>query len=114
MFVQRLNRWIRGALSQSCPSSCSSDQVATTPHSRRRESLVVASAPTVETYQEALRLWLQWNDGYEQLTTRMYDARHAPEELETLAEQLERLRQKAIAASRVLIDNAASSPQTNP
>lgn len=50
--------------------------------------------------RDALRHWLDWNQAYEQLTARMFQASADPERLEALAEQVDRLRRRAVAASR--------------
>jgi hypothetical protein len=57
-------------------------------------------------WQEALRQWLQWNEAYEQLTTRMFQAKGDPGRLESLADELDRVRERAVAASRELLKHA--------
>jgi len=59
--------------------------------------------PATVEWREALRRWLQWNEAYEQLTLRMFQAKDDPPRLEALAEQLERSRQASVAASRELL-----------
>ncbi len=50
--------------------------------------------------EQALRLWLRWNDAYERLTGDMFEAAHDQSRVEALAEEVDRLRQQAIAAAR--------------
>jgi len=54
-------------------------------------------------WQEALQRWLQWNEAYEELTARMFQAKDDLERLEALADQLDGVRQEAVAASRALL-----------
>jgi len=61
------------------------------------------SVDHVTAYQEVLDVWLRWNQGYETLTERMYQARHDPARVEALAEELDRLRHQAVAMSRQLL-----------
>lgn len=63
--------------------------------------------PTSVEWQEALRRWLEWNEAYEQLTARLFQAKDDPARLESLADQLEDLRQAIVAASRELLQAAA-------
>jgi hypothetical protein len=62
--------------------------------------------PATAEWQETLRRWLQWNEAYEQLTLRMFQAKDDPARLEALAEQLEHARQAIVAASRDLLQAA--------
>ena len=61
------------------------------------------SAPPRGEFEHAIGLWLRWNDAYERLTARMFDARQDQAQLESLLDSLDRLRQEAIAASRKLL-----------
>jgi len=55
-------------------------------------------------YKEVLRMWLHWNDAYDQLTARMFQAAHDQRQVEELADHVDRLRARAVAATRKLLD----------
>ena len=63
----------------------------------------VALAQTACQMQAALRLWLEWNEAYEDLTAQMFQAGGDFAQMEALADQLDQLRQQAVAASRELL-----------
>ena len=58
----------------------------------------------VERMQDAIRSWLAWNAAYEELTARMFQAAHDPARIEALAEEVDRMRRRAVAASRTLVE----------
>ena len=55
-------------------------------------------------YKEALRMWLHWNEAYDQLTARMFQVAHDQRQMEDLADHVDRLRAQAVAATRQLLD----------
>ena len=65
-----------------------------------------SSAPSQgERYQDALLLWLRWNNAYERVTATLYDARHDPRKQEQLLDEMDQLRQQAVDFSRELLDS---------
>jgi hypothetical protein len=58
---------------------------------------------SVNSYREALSMWLAWNRAYEQLTARMFDSRHDPAALQELMDQADELRRRAIERSEGLL-----------
>jgi len=54
--------------------------------------------------QDAIRSWLAWNAAYEELTARMFQVAHDPARVEALAEEVDRMRRRAVAASRTLVE----------
>jgi len=63
----------------------------------------VALAQTAYQMEAALRLWLEWNEAYEDLTAQMFQAASDFARMEALADHLDQLRQQAVAASRELL-----------
>ena len=63
----------------------------------------VTSESSADRLEQALRLWLRWNDAYEHLTAEMFKVAHDQPRVEALAEEIDRRRQRAIAASRVAL-----------
>ena len=57
-------------------------------------------------YENALSMWLRWNEAHDQITSRMFDSREDPEGIEELLRQVDELRFRAIAAARALLDPA--------
>lgn len=53
--------------------------------------------------EAALRLWLDWNEAYERLTARMFQAAGDFARMEALADEIDQFRQQAVAASRELL-----------
>jgi hypothetical protein len=53
--------------------------------------------------REVLQLWLTWDDADSHLTTQMFLARHDQRRLEALADEVDRLRHQAVAATRKLM-----------
>jgi len=53
--------------------------------------------------EEALRLWLRWNDAYERLTTEMFQVAHDRSRVEAVAEEVDNLRQRALATTRAAL-----------
>lgn len=49
----------------------------------------------VERMQAALGLWMEWNRAYQELTALMYSHRYDVKRLESLADELDRLRHRA-------------------
>jgi hypothetical protein len=49
---------------------------------------------------DALRLWLQWNEAQEHLTGRMFRAAKDASQIEALADHVDQIRQRALAATR--------------
>lgn len=49
----------------------------------------------VERMHAALGLWMEWNRAYEELTALMYSHRYDVKRLESLADELDRLRHRA-------------------
>lgn len=69
----------------------------------RMAAIQVFEDATAVGWQEALRRWLQWNEAYERLTERMFQVKEDRMCLEALADQLDDLRQQALAASRAAL-----------
>lgn len=55
-------------------------------------------------WREALLLWLRWNQAYEHVTERMFQAGQNPAQLQELMDQMDELRREAINQSRQLLD----------
>jgi hypothetical protein len=55
-------------------------------------------------YQEALRLWLDWNEQHEQSTAAMFESRQDPQAVQELLDRLEKLRRRAVELSRQLLE----------
>lgn len=53
--------------------------------------------------QEVLRMWLRWNDASQRLTERMFAARGDTENLRQMVDEVDRLRQEAVVASRQIL-----------
>ena len=62
-------------------------------------------ASVAQRYQDALLLWLRWNNAYERVTAAIYDSRQDPCEQEELMDQMDQLRQQAVAMSHELLDS---------
>lgn len=60
-----------------------------------------------ERYQEALTLWLRWNDAQEHIDANLFAARHDIQQATELLDQLDRLRQRAVKLSSQLLDLTA-------
>ena len=56
-----------------------------------------------DTFTEVLQLRLRWNDEYEQLAARMFQFVHDQTRVESLADEVDVLRQRAADASRKLL-----------
>ena len=56
-------------------------------------------------YQDALLLWLRWNNAYERVTAAIYDARQDPKKQEQLMDEMDQLRQQAVEISHELLDS---------
>lgn len=69
----------------------------------RGTSSDISPAQTAARMQTALRLWLDWNEAYERLTARMFQAAGDFARMEALADEIDQLRQQAVAASRELL-----------
>ncbi len=54
-------------------------------------------------FEEALRLWLNWNDAYEKLTSHMFEVGEDQEQLEALMDHVDRIRQQAVDLSRKML-----------
>ena len=67
--------------------------------------MALESTANGETCRDILRMWLRWNDASQQITERMYDERHDPDKLREMLDDLERLREEAISASRQLLSS---------
>ncbi len=61
-----------------------------------------ASSPH-EKWETALRLWLNWNDAYERMSSNLYEAGNDQRALEDLMDRMEQARQQAIDLSRELL-----------
>ena len=74
----------------------------------------------VERMQAALKLWMEWNRAYQELSGLMYSHRYDIGRLESLADELDRLRHRAASMTAQLLsrqqqDSAAANsrlPQT--
>jgi hypothetical protein len=53
--------------------------------------------------RETLSLWLQWNEAYENATQAMCRPGQTQEQLESLMDDMDQLRRRAIATSRELL-----------
>ena len=58
----------------------------------------------IERYQEALTLWLRWNDAHERINASLFEARQDLTQSAELLDQLDFLRQKAVKLSSELLD----------
>jgi hypothetical protein len=54
-------------------------------------------------WQEALRLWLRWNDAYEKVCEVLFQSRGDPQKLEQLMDRKDQIRQQAVELSRKLL-----------
>jgi hypothetical protein len=59
------------------------------------------AAPT--DLEQALVLWLRWNDAHEQIQETLFARRHDPAITESLLDELDQLRDRAAALSRQLL-----------
>ena len=50
--------------------------------------------------RQAVALWLQWNEAYEQVTIEAFEARHDQRKLEAIMDDMDSVRRQAIAASK--------------
>jgi hypothetical protein len=57
-------------------------------------------------FQEALLLWLRWNDAHQRMTGLLYESRQDQRTVEELLDQLDRLRQEAVQLSQELLDKS--------
>ena len=64
----------------------------------------VVISDTTMAFREALVSWLRWNEAYERVSTAMYDSQNDPRQLESLMDQMDRLRRRAIKLSHELLD----------
>lgn len=71
---------------------------------RARRTAEAESAASRAEWQKAIQLWLRWSEAYDQVTSKMFDARQDQEQLESLLDSLDQLRQQALAASRKLLE----------
>lgn len=53
--------------------------------------------------ETALQLWLRWNENYEKLTEMMFQQATDFTSLQRLADELDELRQKAVALTKQLV-----------
>jgi len=56
-----------------------------------------------EPWQKALRLWLNWNTTYDQVTARMFQPGHDRQQTEDLMDRLDELRRRAVDLSEHVI-----------
>ncbi|GEM_PF-5178444 len=57
----------------------------------------------VDRMQDVLNLWMQWNNAYQELCAMMYSHRYDVQRLESLADDLDRLRQRAVRMTAELL-----------
>jgi hypothetical protein len=65
-----------------------------------------AASRLLERHQEALFLWLRWNDAHQRATSVLYDAGEDSARIEQILDQLDQLRLKAVQISQELLDSA--------
>ena len=63
-----------------------------------------ASGQSTPRWREVLELWLRWSEAYEQMAVRMYQAAHDQAKVEDIADQVDQLRQEALAATREVLE----------
>ncbi|MBC7352754.1 MAG: hypothetical protein H5U08_10375 [Thermogutta sp.] len=68
----------------------------------RKSTINGQSIPTDE-IADVLRLWLEWNQNYEKLTELMYQQARDFHSLQLMADELDRLRLRAVAATEYLL-----------
>jgi hypothetical protein len=55
--------------------------------------------------QQALVLWLRWNDGFEKVTEQMYSAGLEREQAEQVLDELDQVRREAVRLSQVILNS---------
>ncbi len=55
-------------------------------------------------YQEALLLWVRWNDAHERITGALFRSDQDPQAIEQALDQLDQLRAEAVRLSQQLLD----------
>jgi hypothetical protein len=55
-------------------------------------------------WNKVLSMWLSWSEAYEQVTSRMYRDGEDPQELESLMDEMDQVRQDAVKLSESLLD----------
>ena len=85
-----------------CDSGVSGSPPSQTLHASRQSSVSDESSPTDE-IANVLRLWLEWNENYEKLTELMYQQARDFHSLQLMADDLDKLRLRAVAATEVLL-----------
>ena len=58
----------------------------------------------LDTWREAVGLWLDWNSAYEHVTEQLFALGHDQRRLEEVMDQMDQIRRRAICLSRQLID----------
>ncbi|MCE9552559.1 MAG: hypothetical protein K8T91_04165 [Planctomycetes bacterium] len=70
-------------------------------------SRVISTPPSqndeLKSWKEAIMLWLSWNSAQEKLTEKMYKAGQDQRKLETLMDEMDMFRQRAIMLSERLL-----------
>jgi hypothetical protein len=83
----------------------STSQGRAAPVNAKRLGVTAPQATALDArYRETLRLWLRWNEAYEQVTHAMCRPGETQERLEQLMDEMDQLRQAAIAQSLNLLN----------
>lgn len=53
--------------------------------------------------EQALVLWLRWNDAYERVTSEMFEQRDNPERVDQLLGQVDELRRQAVETTQAVL-----------
>ena len=53
--------------------------------------------------EQALVLWLRWNDAYERMTSQMFEHRENPERVEELLGQVDELRRQGVDTTKEIL-----------
>ena len=69
------------------------------------ETVISSDAPFKERAQEALHLWLRWNNAYERVTVAMTKPGGSQRQIEELMDQMDVLRRRAIELSQEIVDS---------
>jgi hypothetical protein len=65
-----------------------------------------AQTSRIGRYQDALLLWLKWNEAHQRMTGALYASRRDPQQIEQLMDRLDQLRAEAVRLSQELLDSA--------
>jgi hypothetical protein len=74
-------------------------------HTDLRKDGTTPSEMGANKYQEALLVWLRWNDAHERITTSLYGAGQDTRQIEQMLDHLDQLRMQAVRLSQELLDS---------